>query len=167
MLADYLINELQSKMPARRYQDIISVIVLRAGLVFLYSVSLRLPHSPVGFIGLKRDEKTAVAEKYYCGLPQFKEDSIVAVFDPMLGTAGTLRQTIQEVNDKFRSDTGACLRPHDLYYVGFLSAESGYRKALMHIPSNNVILLAIDPELDANFYIKPGLGDFGDRYFGN
>lgn len=107
-----------------------------------------------------------MADKYYSNLPRMNKDSIVVIFDPMLGTAGTLRQTIQEVSDRFKADTGGCLWPHNLYYSGFLAADSGYRKALMHIPAKNIVLLAVDPILDANGYISPGLGDFGDRYFG-
>lgn len=30
-----------------------------------------------------------------------------------------------------------------------------------------MITAAIDPILDENKYIVPGLGDFGDRYFGS
>ena len=33
-------------------------------------------------------------------------------------------------------------------------------------PNPNQVTSAIDPVLDENKYIVPGLGDFGDRYFG-
>ena len=88
------------------------------------------------------------------------------ILDPMLGTAGTLRQTYEEAVAKYERDVGKPIDRNDVYYVGFLAAESGYQKALELIPPDNVILLVVDPEMDANGYIAPGLGDFGDRYFG-
>ena len=167
VLADYLIDELLTKIPATKWPNIIPVLVFRASLVFLHPISMKLPNSPIGFVGLRRDEKTAIAEKYYSNLPRFNENSIVVILDPMLGTAGTLRQTYEEAAEKYAADTGKQIDRNNVYYVGFLAAEPGYQKALKLIPPENIILLAVDPELDANFYIVPGLGDFGDRYFGN
>jgi uracil phosphoribosyltransferase len=34
------------------------------------------------------------------------------------------------------------------------------------MPRENIIAGAVDKGLDAKKYIVPGLGDFGDRYFG-
>lgn len=167
VLADYLIEKLLSKIPVNQWQNIVPVLVFRASLVFLHSLAIKLPHSPIAFIGLKRDERTAIAEKYYSNLPKFRENSIIVIFDPMLGTAGTLKQSWEEAASKYESDTGKQIDKNNVYYVGFLAAESGYQKAIKIIPPENVILLVVDPELDANFYIVPGLGDFGDRYFGN
>lgn len=167
VLADYLIEKLQTKIPVFQWNDIVPVLVFRASLVFLHSIAMKLPNSPIGFVGLRRDERTAIAEKYYSNLPKFRESSIIVISDPMLGTAGTLTQTYEESAAKYAADTGKQIDKSRIYYVGFLAAESGYQKALKLIPPENIILLAVDPELDANFYIVPGLGDFGDRYFGN
>ncbi|HXK40762.1 MAG TPA: uracil phosphoribosyltransferase [Candidatus Paceibacterota bacterium] len=166
VLADYLIEKLLSKVPVNRWPDIVPVLVFRASLVFLHSIAMKLPNSPIGFVGLKRDERTLIAEKYYSNLPKFRKNSIIVILDPMLGTAGTLRQTYEEAVAKYERDVGKPIDRNDVYYVGFLAAESGYQKALELIPPDNVILLVVDPEMDANGYIAPGLGDFGDRYFG-
>lgn len=128
---------------------------------------MKLPNSPIGFMGLRRDEETLIAEKYYSNLPKLKKGSIVVILDPMLGTAGTLRKTYEEAVAKYERDVGKAIDRNNVYYIGFLAAESGYQKALELISQENIILLAVDPILDANGYIAPGLGDFGDRYFGN
>ena len=155
------------KVPADKHQNIVPILVFRASLVFLPAIFKKIPDSPIGFVGLKRDEKTAVADKYYSQLPPIYENSIVVIFDPMLGTCGTLRQAHLEASKKFESTSGYFLGRENVYYVGFVAAESGYRKALNFISKKNIILLAIDPGLDSSYFIVPGLGDFGDRFFGN
>jgi uracil phosphoribosyltransferase len=45
--------------------DVIVVPVLRAGLAMLFAMQEILPKASVGFIGLERDEKTAIAREYY------------------------------------------------------------------------------------------------------
>ena len=167
VLADYLIGNLLFKIPVKRWPDIVPILIFRASLVFLHSVAMRLPNSPIGFIGLRRDERTLIAEKYYSNLPKLREGSILAILDPMLGTAGTLRQTIEEAGAKYVLEVGRPIDMSNVYYVGFLAAKSGYQKATKLIPEENVILLAVDPVLDTNGYISPGLGDFGDRWHGN
>lgn len=168
VLADYLVQQFLAKIPINRWSDIVPILVFRASLVFLLPLLTRryVSPMPIGFIGLKRDERTAIAEKYYSNLPKLNENSIIVIPDPMLGTGGTLRQTVGEVDQRCVIDIGHMILRDNFYYIGFLAAECGYREALKHIPEKNIILLAVDPELDANFYIVPGLGDFGDRYFG-
>jgi uracil phosphoribosyltransferase len=34
------------------------------------------------------------------------------------------------------------------------------------IPRSNITVAAIDPDLNDKKYIVPGLGDYGDRYYG-
>lgn len=168
VLAEYLVERLLAKIPMTRWPDIVPILIFRASLVFLSPLAKKCRTSPIGFIGLKRDEKTLVAEKYYSNLPRITDNSIVAILDPMLGTAGTLGQTLEEVKAKHEADVGRQIDLRDIYFVGFLACQSGYEKALGYgIPADNIILLAVDPVLDANGYIAPGLGDFGDRYFGS
>ena len=166
ILAGCLVDEFFAKIPASRWLDVVPVLIFRASLIFISSIVDKCPASPIGFMGLKRDEETAIAEKYYSNLPKMQKSSIVAVFDPMLGTAGTLDKTCEDVRKRYITDTGLELDGNNIYFIGFLAARSGYQKALAHMPADNVILLAIDPELDARKFIVPGLGDFGDRYFG-
>ena len=46
------------------------------------------------------------------------------------------------------------------------TATPGLKRLVAHIPRKNIILAAVDKKLDAHGMIVPGLGDFGDRYFG-
>ena len=69
--------------------DVVVVPVLRAGLGMLDAVLELVPSARVGYIGLQRDELTAVASYYYSKLPSNLEKSYVLMIDPMLATGGS------------------------------------------------------------------------------
>src|SRR5437868_371699 len=54
---------------AELVSELVAVPILRAGLGMLDAVLELLPESNVGYLGLERDEKTAVATSYYAKLP--------------------------------------------------------------------------------------------------
>ena len=137
--------------------DVIVVPVLRAGLAMLIALQDILPKAAVGFIGLERDEKTAIAREYYKKIPKILASNIVFVVDPMLATGGSMDDTITAVKDK-----GATR----IVSVSIVSAPEGIKRISEHHPDVPVITAAIDDHLNDKAYIVPGLGDFGDRYFG-
>ena len=63
--------------------------VLRAGLGMLDAVLALVPGARVGHIGLRRDEETAEASRYYARLPEPLAGCSVIVLDPMLATGGS------------------------------------------------------------------------------
>jgi len=50
--------------------------------------------------------------------------------------------------------------------VSLLMAESGVRSIAYAFPNIQIVTTAIDPEINDKFYVLPGIGNFGDRYFG-
>lgn len=82
-------------------ESLVFVPVLRAGISMLFPVKDFLPWAPVGFIGLERDELTAVAHEYYQKFPQSLKEKRVIVLDPMLATGGSLVDTISALENKF------------------------------------------------------------------
>ena len=139
---------------------VVLVMILRSSIAMLPAFLQYFPKALVGFIGLKRDEKTAIAKKYYENLPKIGKSSIVIIPDPMLGTAGSLAQAIQILIKRG-------VTSKNIYYTGFVAAENpGIKRASKLIPKENLTIFAVDSKLDKTFYITPGLGDFGDRYFG-
>ncbi|OGG27948.1 hypothetical protein A3A64_02740, partial [Candidatus Gottesmanbacteria bacterium RIFCSPLOWO2_01_FULL_48_11] len=81
----------------RLSDEIIVVPVLRAGLAMLFSLRDFLPAVSVGFIGLERDEQTAIAREYYNKIPKVFATHIVFVIDPMLATGGSMDDTLKAV----------------------------------------------------------------------
>jgi uracil phosphoribosyltransferase len=138
-------------------KSIVFVPVLRAGISMLIPAREFLPWAPVGFIGLERDEKTAVAREYYKKFPSDLNDKHVLVLDPMLATGGSLIDTITNIKKNSAKKISV---------ICIVAAPEGINKLNERHPEVDIYSAAIDSHLDPHKYIYPGLGDFGDRYFG-
>jgi uracil phosphoribosyltransferase len=111
----------------------------------------------VGFIGLERDEKTAIARKYYKKFPPDIQNKKVFILDPMLATGGSLVDTVSELkNDGVNDITAVCI----------VAAPEGIKYLLQKHPEVHIYTASMDSHLNDEKCIVPGLGDFGDRYFG-
>src|ERR1700716_2140794 len=78
--------------------EIVAVPVLRAGLGLLGPVLELLPKVSVGYIGLERDEETAVARIYYNKLPSLA-GKVPLLLDPMLATGGSAAPAIAPLTE--------------------------------------------------------------------
>ena len=139
-------------------QPIVVVPIFRAGISMVQPFTDLLPDVSVGYIGLERNEETAVARSYYCKLPPL-ETKKVLILDPMLATGGSSVQAIEVVHAQ-----GAVLK--DLSLVCIVCAPEGVRAVESLEPEINIYAAALDRQLNARKYIMPGLGDFGDRLYG-
>jgi uracil phosphoribosyltransferase len=137
------------------------VPVLRAGIGMLDGMIQLLPMADVGFVGLRRDEESLVASTYANRLPADLTGKDTFVLDPMLATGGTLATVIgMLVTRGAASVTAICLlaAPEGLRRVGEAFGEEE--------PPVRVVTAAVDERLNDRGYIVPGLGDAGDRLFG-
>jgi uracil phosphoribosyltransferase len=137
--------------------DLVVVPVLRAGLSMLDAVLRLMPSARVGHIGLQRDEETAVASRYYSRLPPGIERSHVLMIDPMLATGGSSVAAI----DLIKAAGG-----RSIAMVCIISAPEGIALLQARHPDVTVYTPVVDRELNAQKFIVPGLGDFGDRLYG-
>ena len=134
------------------------VPVLRAGLALLPAFTAAVPGAPVAFIGIARDEQTAQPDLYYTRFPDVMPPRAL-IIDPMLATAGTACLVAELLmREGYPAD--------DIHFVGVLASREGMDRLAGVIPRANISVVAVDPELDARKFIVPGIGDYGDRYFG-
>src|SRR5207245_6672994 len=84
--------------------EVVAIPVLRAGLGLLAPVLELLPRVSVGYIGLERDEETAVARIYYKKLPKLR-GKIPLLLDPMLATGGSAAQALDLIKEAGGRDT--------------------------------------------------------------
>ena len=132
------------------------VPILRAGLGMLSSFTDLFPDISVGYIGLARDHTTAVASAYYCKLPDVTGRRTLVV-DPMLATGGSACQAIDAIKESGGTD---------IRLLCVVAAPEGVAEVNQRHPDVSIVTAALDRTLDANKYILPGLGDFGDRLYG-
>ena len=139
--------------------NIVLVPVLRSGVVLLHPFLQIFLTSKVGFIGLKRNEKTLKPKAYYHNLPKIKKQDKVIVIDPMLATGGSALATIKDL-----INAGAAEK--NIIFAGLISSPEGIANLQKNFPHIEMFIAVQDKGLDKKGYIVPGLGDFGDRYFG-
>ena len=137
--------------------DIVVVPVLRAGLGMLDAVLELVPSARVGYIGLQRDEETAVASQYYSKIPHGLRDSYVLMIDPMLATGGSASAAL----DLLKKSGATRVR-----IVCIVAAPEGVAVVERDHPDVAIYTPVVDSHLNAQKYIVPGLGDFGDRLYG-
>jgi len=138
-------------------EEVVVVPVLRAGLGMVEAVLELLPHARVGHIGLQRDERTAIASQYYKKLPPDLSNSTALVVDPMLATGGSAVAAVSVLQN-----AGAI----DIRLICIVAAPEGVAAVEAAHPGVHIYTPVVDRELNAQKYILPGLGDFGDRLYG-
>jgi len=138
--------------------------ILRAGLGMLSGITKLLPDAEVGFLGIKRNEDTLKPETYANRLPEDLTGRQVILIDPMLATGGTLNDSLDYAFERgAKSAICICL----------LGAPEGVEAVSHHTTSRwpdravSIYLGALDEKLNDVGYIVPGLGDAGDRLYGN
>jgi uracil phosphoribosyltransferase len=136
--------------------EIAAVPVLRAGLGMLDAVLELLPECSVGYVGLERDETTAIATSYYCKLPAM-EGRTALLLDPMLATGGSAAWAVHQLYA-----AGAA----DVVLLCIVAAPQGVARLEESFPPLHVLTASLDRDLNDRKYILPGLGDFGDRLYG-
>lgn len=144
--------------PARRLAAEVALVpVLRAGLGMVDGFLRLLPDARVGHLGMQRDEELLTPRDYYERLPSDLADAIVFVLDPMLATGGSAVHAL----DRLRAAGARRLR-----LICLVAAPEGLAAVAAAHPQVGVWTAAVDRQLDERGFIRPGLGDAGDRVFG-
>ena len=137
--------------------EIVIVAILRAGLGLVDGFLRLVPDARVGHLGMYRDEEALRPVGYYENIPSGVADAEVFVVDPMLATGGSATQAIARLKR-----AGA----RRIHFTCLVAAPEGVAALREAHPDVDIVTAAVDRCLDGNGYIRPGLGDAGDRIFG-
>ena len=140
-----------------RGKKLVVVPILRAGLGMVDGIVRLVPGARVGHVGLFRDEETLEPVEYYMKIPPHAERRDFLLLDPMLATGGSAGAAVQALKAR-----GAV----SIRFMCLVAAPEGLARMEREHPDVTVYAAALDRELDENGYIRPGLGDAGDRLFG-
>ncbi|HET6308884.1 MAG TPA: uracil phosphoribosyltransferase [Rhodopila sp.] len=133
------------------------VSILRAGNGILEGMLDLVPSARVGHIGLYRDPATLLPVEYYRKLPSDVAERQVILVDPMLATGHSAMAAAARLKQAGVSA---------MKFVCLLAAPEGVAAFTAAHPDVPVLTGAIDRQLDGHGYIRPGLGDAGDRLYG-
>jgi uracil phosphoribosyltransferase len=133
------------------------VSILRAGNGIMEGMLDLIPSARVGHIGMYRDPATLQAVEYYVKLPSDIAERLVLLVDPMLATGNSAVAAVTRLKQ------AGVTR---MKFLCLLAAPEGIAAFTQAHPEVPVFVGAIDRCLDEHGYIRPGLGDAGDRFYG-
>jgi len=135
------------------------VSVLRAGDSMESELRAILPSAPIGKILIQRDKQTHKPKFFFANLPQDISDRFVLLLDPMLATGGTAVEALSTLQTHG-------VPQKNIIFVTLLSVADGLRRVHSAFPEVRVVTSSIEERLNDKALMVPGIGDFGDRYFG-
>jgi len=140
-------------------QKMCGVSILRAGETMEQAISDVCKHIRIGKILIQTNQITGEPELYYLRLPKDIKDYKVILMDATVATGAAAIMAIRVLLDH---DV-----PQDnIVLVSLLMAEIGVHSIAYAFPNVKIVTSALDPEINEKFYVIPGIGNFGDRYFG-
>ncbi|MHC3002793.1 uracil phosphoribosyltransferase [Gordonia sp. GN26] len=138
-------------------KKLVFAAVLRAGAGIADGMLGVVPGARVGHIGLYRDPKTMVVVEYYFKMPPDLDERDVVIVDPLLATGFSAVAAIDRIKE---------YSPRSIKFVCLVACPEGIDVLHEAHPEVPIYTAGVDRELDANGFIRPGLGDVGDRVFG-
>ncbi len=133
------------------------ISILRAGAGILDGMLDLVPAARIGHVGLYRDPVTKAPVEYYFKVPDDLASRLIIVVDPMLATGHSAAAAVTRLQQ-----AGA----QNIKFVCLLAAPEGVATFHAAHPGVPIFTAAVDRQLDDHAYIRPGLGDAGDRLFG-
>lgn len=113
----------------------------------------------IGKILIQRDKVTKLPRLYYSALPADIAKRHVLLLDPMLATGGTALAAIQVLLDNGVAE-------EKIIFINLLTVPEGIAAVCGRYPQVRIVTAAVDERLNEDAYMIPGIGDFGDRFFG-
>lgn len=143
---------------------ILGVSILRAGESMERVLREMCRGVRIGKILVQRDEASedkGPDERFnYSKMPKDVASRRVLLLDPMLATGGSAIRAAEILTQQYG------VKEENIIFLNLVAAPEGIKRFLSRFPKIEIVTAAIDDHLDGNRYVVPGLGDFGDRYFG-
>jgi uracil phosphoribosyltransferase len=140
-------------------RGICGVSVLRAGESMEAGLRAVVRSVKIGKILIQRDKVTKLPHLYYSALPSDIARRHVLLLDPMLATGGTALMAIKILISQGVAEDR-------ILFVNLITVPEGIAAVSQRHPNVQMVTSSIEDGLNENAYMMPGIGDFGDRYFG-
>lgn len=132
--------------------------ILRAGLGMIDGVTTLVPAAKIGHIGIFRDPDTHIPIKYYSKMPEDIAERDAIIVDPMLATGNSAVAAITELKS---------LGVKNIKFMCIICSPEGVEAITSTHPDVEIYAGVMDQGLNEDKYIVPGVGDAGDRIFGD
>jgi len=142
-----------------KVSKICGVSILRAGETMEAALTDVCKDIRIGKILIQTSPETGEPGLYYLRMPKDIKDYRVILMDATVATGAAAMMAIRVLLDHEVPEGNISL-------VSLLMAESGVHTIAYAFPLVSIITTAVDPEVNDRFHVLPGIGNFGDRYFG-
>ncbi|XP_057359188.1 uridine-cytidine kinase-like 1 isoform X3 [Manis pentadactyla] len=140
-------------------KQITGVSILRAGETMEPALRAVCKDVRIGTILIQTNQLTGEPELHYLRLPKDISDDHVILMDCTVSTGAAAMMAVRVLLDH---DV-----PEDkIFLLSLLMAEMGVHSVAYAFPRVRIITTAVDKQVNDLFRIIPGIGNFGDRYFG-
>ncbi|XP_029771705.1 uridine-cytidine kinase-like 1 isoform X6 [Suricata suricatta] len=140
-------------------KQITGVSILRAGETMEPALRAVCKDVRIGTILIQTNQLTGEPELHYLRLPKDISDDHVILMDCTVSTGAAAMMAVRVLLDH---DV-----PEDkIFLLSLLMAEMGVHSVAYAFPQVRIITTAVDKHVSDLFRIIPGIGNFGDRYFG-
>ncbi|XP_065817513.1 uridine-cytidine kinase-like 1 isoform X4 [Labrus bergylta] len=140
-------------------KSITGVSILRAGETMEPALRAVCKDVRIGKILIQTNQDTGEPELHYLRLPKDISEDHVILMDCTVSTGAAAMMAVRVLLDH---DV-----PEDkILLVSLLMAEMGVHSVAYAFPQVKIITTAVDKKVNDLFHIIPGIGNFGDRYFG-
>ncbi|KAM4737072.1 uridine-cytidine kinase-like 1a isoform 1-T1 [Anableps anableps] len=140
-------------------KGITGVSILRAGETMEPALRAVCKDVRIGKILIQTNLDSGEPELHYLRLPKDISEDHVILMDSTVSTGAAAMMAVRVLLDHE-------VQEDQIMLVSLLMAEVGVHSVAYAFPKVKIITTAVDKDLDEFFHVIPGIGDFGDRYFG-
>ncbi len=142
------------------YRDkICGVSILRAGETMEQTLREVVKDCKVGKILIQTNPTNQETELYFLRLPKDIQNYKVLLMDATVATGAAAMMAIRVLIDHE-------VPPENIILLSLIMAETGVHSLGYAHPKVKLVTSAVDKKLNEKFYVLPGIGNFGDRFFG-
>lgn len=139
--------------------QVCGVSILRAGEVLEPALCAVCKDIRLGKILIQTNPVTSEPELHYIRLPRDIKDCFVILMDATVATGAA---AIMAMRILVEHDV-----PEDkIILISLIMASQGVHSVAYTYPKAHIVTTAVDSGLNDSYHIVPGVGNFGDRYFG-
>uniref|UniRef100_A0A674D9Z8 Uridine-cytidine kinase n=1 Tax=Salmo trutta TaxID=8032 RepID=A0A674D9Z8_SALTR len=138
---------------------ITGVSILRAGETMEQALMVVCKDIRLGKILIQTNHDTGEPELHYLRLPKDISEDYVMLMDSTVSTGAAALMAVRVLLDHD-------VQEDKIFLLSLLMAEMGVHSVAYAFPKVRIITTAVDKNVNDKFHIIPGIGNFGDRYFG-
>ncbi|XP_041951361.1 uridine-cytidine kinase-like 1 isoform X1 [Alosa pseudoharengus] len=135
------------------------VSILRAGETMEQALMAVCKDIRLGKILIQTNHDTGEPELHYLRLPKDITEDYVILMDSTVSTGAAAMMAVRVLLDHD-------VQEDKIFLLSLLMAEMGVHSVAYAFPKVRIITTAVDKRVNDKFHIIPGIGNFGDRYFG-